>query len=93
MDCDEWFTWDEETTVATLRRLVALCPTCHLAKHFGRAQQLGYEEQVLDHILRVNRWSKDQLEEHSHEAWTTWVRRSQIAWQFDFSILGIDPTD
>src|SRR5688500_7037485 len=43
VEAHEVWEWSQESSVQRLLRLVALCPPCHVVKHAGRAQLLGFE--------------------------------------------------
>lgn len=76
-----------------LTRLVALCPRCHVVKHAGRARKLGWEDDVVDQLRKVNGWTKPQVSAHLKDAWDDWARRNASEWELDLSVLGIEVTD
>jgi len=86
-ECHEIWDYDETTRVQKLVGLVALCPSCHEVKHFGRAQTVGRGEAALAHLMRVNRWTEDQALDHIEESFAVWQRRSEISWTLDLSWL------
>lgn len=87
---DEVFSYDEETATAGLRCIVAVCPSCHAAKHIGRTGLAGFESEALDHLATVNGWTSKQVTAHYLESYRTWARRCDIKWRTDFKILGDD---
>ncbi len=85
VECHEVFTYDGN--IQTLVRLIALCPDCHMANHFGLAEIRGIAERILHHIARVNDWSLEEAEAHVIAAGDTWRERSKVRWVLDLSAL------
>jgi DNA polymerase-3 subunit epsilon len=83
---EEW-SFDDDAKVQRLDEFLAICPRCHLAKHIGRAQQIGKYEEALDHLARVNDLSKDEAIDLANEAMARWRERSQYEYQLDLSHL------
>ncbi len=81
--------WDynDQTYTQTLTRLIALCPACHLVKHFGFACLQGRELQALDHLMRVNKWTKAQADVHIEAAFELHAKRSLHRWTLDLTWL------
>lgn len=80
--------WQFRAPIQRLVRLIALCPGCHEATHFGRAMMSGRADQAREVIMRVNGWDREQLEQHIREAFETWNMRSQVQeWRTDMSII------
>ncbi len=97
VDCHERWEWieDGELHVQRLVGLVALCPRCHTAKHYGRAQMMGYANDANDQLMKVNGWSAEELKDHLMAARDQWLERSIHEWTLDFgwlsATLGIAP--
>lgn len=87
VEAHEIWQYDEATRVQRLAGLVALCPSCHEVKHFGRAQTVGRGDAAFAHLMRVNRWTEDQACEHIEESFAVWEHRSSIRWTLDLSWL------
>lgn len=85
VEAHEIWEYDEATRVQRLAGLVALCPSCHEVKHFGRAQSVGRGDDALDHLMRVNRWTEKQAWAHIEESFAVWERRSSVQWTLDLS--------
>lgn len=69
-----------------LRYLVALCPSCHEVKHFGRSVAVGNEDRALTHLRKINKWSKKKAESYINQVFQIWRLRSEIEnWQLDLS--------
>ena len=71
-----------------LMRVIALCPSCHMVKHWGRSEALGYRPHCETHIMQVNRWTERQLASHLQAAVKRHLKLGQIeAWTLDISLL------
>lgn len=51
---EEWF-FDLEKRIQKLVKLSALCPSCHLVKHIGRAEKIGKFDKAFKHFKRINK--------------------------------------
>jgi hypothetical protein len=49
----------------TLGRLQFVCIACHGVAHFGRSSALGYREQALSHLAKVNGISMAEAKEYA----------------------------
>lgn len=88
LEAHERWAYDPETRVQTLRRLVCLCTPCHqLGTHFGLATVRGRDEEALEHLMAVNKWSRAEVLEHVRVAGDLWQERSRTDWTLDLSIL------
>ncbi len=93
VECHEIWEYNEKTQVRKLAGMIALCPDCHLVKHFGFACTQGKEEQALKHFMKVNGLKKKKAEAEIAKAFEVWRQRSLIDWKLDLSGLkkyGID---
>ena len=81
----ERFSYEDD--VQTLRRLVCICSTCHLATHFGHAQATGQEEAARLQLAKVNAWDGPTVERHIREAFELWSDRSRDDWLLDLGII------
>jgi hypothetical protein len=66
-----------------LRRLEALCPDCHLAKHIGFAEKTGRGEKTMAHMARVNGISLATARLYVEETYETQRRFARLAWRQD----------
>jgi hypothetical protein len=92
VECHEVWEYDERH-VQRLAGLVALCPSCHEAKHMGYATSTGRAPQARAHLARINGWSMEDVELYLEMCFEQWSRRSQHEWTLDLSWLrqfGID---
>lgn len=93
VECHEIWDYNEKTKTRKLTGMIALCPDCHLVKHFGFARIQGKEEQALKHLMKVNKMTKKEAKAYISECFETWISRSQIDWELDLSGLkkyGVD---
>jgi len=87
LECHELWQFDDERHQQRLVGLIALCPSCHLVKHFGRAVARGFAGEANDQLMFVNRWTAAEAEHHVEESRLLWEQRSQYRWQLDVSWL------
>jgi hypothetical protein len=87
LEAHERWEYDEATYTQSLRRLIALCWSCHRATHFGFAQVTGAAAEATAHLRAVNGWSAREADAHIDRAFALWDRRSVHEWQLDLSIL------
>ena len=91
VECHEIWRYDDVNKVQTLKGLIALCPTCHKAKHLGRTLSVESQEvkdEVLLHLMKINDLNVDELEEYIVEVFQKHAERSQHKWELDLSWLG-----
>lgn len=90
IEAHEVWRWNETSAtegVQLLERTIALCPWCHRAKHWGFTEGTEFLVNTRLHILRVNNWTPEQLDEHVRASWREWVRLSKFTWTLDISVL------
>jgi len=87
MEAHERWDYDEFFRTQTLRRLICLCTTCHLATHFGFAKTQHRDREAFAQLMRVNNWHADQAVGHINRAFKLWQKRSEIQWDLDVSML------
>lgn len=87
MECHEIWSYDDSRRIQRLDGLVALCPDCHLVKHFGRAIAEGRTRYALAWFAEVNVLTPYQALELSKAALALHADRSRHAWQLDLSLL------
>lgn len=88
VECHEKWGYDDQTKTQRLLGLIALCPTCHKAKHLGRTLSVDKgKDKVLLHMMEVNEMSVDDLESYIVEVFMVWEERSKYAWSLDLSWL------
>jgi len=83
---ERWY-FDDARGVQVLRRLIALCGSCHGTTHFGLANVQGRAAEALGHLIAVTGTSRELAEAHVAEAFAVWEERSSRTWDLDLSIL------
>jgi 5-methylcytosine-specific restriction endonuclease McrA len=83
VEAHERWSYDDVNHVQTLVGLIALCPSCHMVKHFGLAVKNGNEARARKHLGKVNGWNPEQVEQHLQDSFQTWRERSRHAWALD----------
>lgn len=93
VECHEIWEYTEKSKTRRLVGMIALCPDCHLVKHFGFARTQGKEEYAFKHFMKVNGLKKKEAEAEIAKAFDVWRKRSLVDWKLDLSGLkkyGID---
>ena len=88
VECHEIWHYDDVNKVQTLKGLIALCPTCHKAKHLGRTLSVESQEvqdKVLRQLMEINDLDVDELEDYIVEVFQKHAERSQHKWSLDLS--------
>jgi hypothetical protein len=80
VECHEIWVYDDVKHIQKLMGLIALCPACHLVKHYGRACAIGHEDDARKHLEKTNGWSAVQAETYISEMRELWERRSEFDW-------------
>ncbi len=91
VECHEIWKYDDERKVQKLVGLIALCPTCHQAKHIGRSFAIGKDEAAISKLMKVNNWSQLKTFEVIGEAFEINKERSKHNWKMDISLLKAPP--
>lgn len=87
VECHEIWGYDDATHVQRLEGLIALCPDCHLVKHFGRAMAAGRTKYALAWFAQVNELTPARALELAKSALELNAERSRHAWRLDLSWL------
>jgi hypothetical protein len=87
VECHELWRFVDDTCIQRLVGLRALCPTCHAAKHFGRAEAKGFGGEIREHITLTNSWSRRQTQRYIELEYALWSVRSRREWDLDLSWL------
>lgn len=94
VECHEVWEYEDSTGVQRLVGLLALCPLCHQAKHFGSTAMRGHGRAAIAHIAKVNRWAFPLAQRYVDDALSKWAERSARKWTLDLQVLsdeyGID---
>ena len=88
VEAHEVWEYNDKTHVQKLLRLIALCPSCHEVKHFGRAEAIGNRPRALMNLMQVNNWSRAYAESYIAQVYELWNARSNFMWTLDTSVIG-----
>ncbi|MDF2880043.1 MAG: hypothetical protein K0R54_600 [Clostridiaceae bacterium] len=83
---EEW-TYDTKNKIQKLKNILALDKLCHQSKHIGLAMINGNGEVIKKHIMKINKWKKEDVDKYICEAFNIFDERSKINWTLDLSIL------
>ena len=87
VEAHEIWHYNDDDKKQTLQGIVALCPKCHMCKHWGLSSLRGKEEVCVRHMMKVNGWSKEDVLLYVESVFEQWHRRSQHEWDLDISWL------
>jgi len=91
VECHEIWEYDDENKIQKLVGLISLCVRCHQVKHIGRAIAIGKHQEAYNQLAKVNKWTKQQVEQHILESFEIHKERSKYEWDLDISILAEEP--
>jgi hypothetical protein len=88
-EAHERFTYDVQSGVQRLVRLICLCTACHRVTHFGRTMLQGDAagQAAIDHLQAVTGMIDLEIERHIRDAFDQWERRSAVSWRVDLSLI------
>ena len=78
--CHDKWKYDDKTRVATLVGFEIRCLLCHNATHVGRAIELGFEQDAIQQLRKVNRCADREVVEMIAAARSQWEKRSEKKW-------------
>ena len=88
LEAHEQWEYDEENKIQRLRRVVALCHSCHQVVHIGYAQLNGNEEAACKHFMRVNKCTYADYRRALGKANEDHARRNRVdEWALDLTWL------
>lgn len=87
LECHEMWRYDEETGVQRLEALRSVCCECHETYHLGLASVRGRYSAAFARLMLINRIEKYEASEFEAEIFDKFIRRSEIEWVLDLSLL------
>jgi hypothetical protein len=87
VECHEIWDYNDEQLTQTLKGLIALCPSCHRAKHIGFTELCGRKIEITCHLAIINSWSYKHACEYIETQFKIWRQRSEYQWLLDISWL------
>ena len=91
LECHEIWHYDDVNKIQTLLGLISLCPICHKTKHYGRAKAMGYDVICQNQMMKVNKWTIEQVNQHIQDSFKEYIERSKFKWTLDLSVLTKEP--
>lgn len=91
VECHEIWEYDDVNHVQKLIGLISLCPKCHQVKHIGRAIAIGKKDECYRHLIYVNKWTIEQVQNHVLASFELHKERSKYEWTLDLSLLTREP--
>jgi len=83
VECHEQWNYDDTNHILTLTGLLALCPSCHQVKHWGRSEGVGLGQVIRNHLMQVNGWDIRIAILYVEAAFDQWERRSVFDWSLN----------
>lgn len=87
VECHEVWTFNNKNSIQKLKKMIALCPNCHMVKHIGLAEVRGQKVTAMRHLMYVNNMTWKQAETYVIECFKLWAERSKKTWTLDLSHL------
>ena len=88
LQAHEVWEYDDEKFIQRLIRMIALCPSCHGVKHFGRSALVLREDdkmRIYKHFVAVNGCSREEFAKHLRAELAKYQSRSKHAdWKIDW---------
>lgn len=95
VECHEIWSYDNKKLIQKLEGMIALCPSCHMVKHYGYSEVRGLSVHAKHHLMTVNKMTSKKADEYIAAAFKVWAERSEKEWILDIDHLnqyGIDST-
>jgi 5-methylcytosine-specific restriction endonuclease McrA len=89
VEAHEIFEYDDKLMIQKLVRIIALCQSCHKVKHIGLSQLQGMFQESLQHLAKVNKWTKEEARQYIEEQFKLWQARSKFQWKLDLTLLEV----
>jgi hypothetical protein len=86
LECHEIWEYKADGT-QYLKGLISLCVKCHQVKHIGRTIAIGKKKEAYEHIAKVNKWKKEDVEKYIGFCFQEHKERSKIKWKLNVGIL------
>ena len=80
LHCHEVWQYHDDYCIQYLTRMCALCVQCHQVKHVGLAEMNGKIQEVITHLMAINRWDRLTAETYVESSFQVWRERSQHKW-------------
>lgn len=84
-DAHEYWFFDREKKVVSLKAIICVCKKCHAAIHMGYSSINNQYDSALKHLQKVNKWSFDDAKNYIEWNFEEWAKNSKINWKFDLN--------
>lgn len=85
--CETHEQWAYENGIQKLVKISALCPSCHMVKHYGLTKMKGLEKKAFKHLMKINNWNEGRARKYVNKCFDIWRERSYKKWKIDTSYL------
>ncbi len=86
LECHEVWEFNDSSKVQKLSGLTGLCKDCHRVKHIGLARKMGWFEDTLDHMCKINKISRRKALKYIEYA-ETQVKQRNFEYSLDLRYL------
>lgn len=81
VEAHELWVYNREKFKQTLIKVIALCPNCHMVKHYGRATATNRQKEAFAHLKTINdNFSEEELDLHLDKYFQAW-KEGEKAWE------------
>lgn len=87
LECHEIWSYDEDSGVQKLEGLRSVCSECHETYHLGYASVRDRYDVAFRRLVTINRILKHEEAEFEEEIFSKFLRRSELEWSLDLSLL------
>ena len=87
LDAHERWSYNYETGIQKLERIIALCKLCHASTHYGHSKKNKNINIINEHLKKIKNINDNELQNHIKESRDLWKERNKIKWTLDFSII------
>lgn len=87
LDAHERWDYDLKNKKQILKRLIALCCSCHDATHYNLTCIRGYDEEVKKYLQKIRGETIEEVEEHIKKSFDVWRKRNKINWTLDITLI------
>ena len=87
VEAHELWEFDDASHTQILKKVLCLCPDCHLTQHLGCANKMGLLTKVVKHYANVSGITIEQAENIKYDAFQKWKVRSQYEWSLNLDWL------
>lgn len=77
----------DKSNIQKLIGFEALCPSCHKVRHFGFAQMIGKEKEAIEHLMKVNNLTENEVYDYIVKTKIKYDFMSQINYMLDVSYV------